>query len=60
MSATYASAVVNLAAQSERGLILAETVGHYLGGKIDRGTLSDELDEYLVRMAVLTAEDGTR
>ena len=60
MSATYPSTVVHLAAQSERGLILAETVGHYLSGKIDRGTLSDELDEYLVRMAVLTAEDGTR
>jgi hypothetical protein len=58
MSATYPSTIGRLAAQSERGLMLAETVGHYLAGSVDREALEGELTEYLVRMAVLQAEDG--
>ena len=50
--------ISTLAAQSERGLILAEAVGEYLDGRIVAGELRWALDEYTARMAVLTAEDG--
>lgn len=49
--------VYTLAAQAERGLMLAESVGHYLDGHISDEDLRGELGDYMARMAVLTAEE---
>ena len=50
--------ISTLAAQSERGQMLADAVSLYFAGTISQAELRGELHEYLARMAVLTAEDG--